>query len=67
MLRTRELLRKGASVRVLPLEALRDDDWIGSVGGIGAPVVGVEKIEKAPNASRHARRRGGGGRQDGRR
>ena len=31
MLRCRELLRKGASVEILPLEALGDDDWIGSV------------------------------------
>src|SRR3569833_2165111 len=44
MLRLRELLRKGASVRVIPLEALDDDAFVGSVGGIGAPVVGVEKI-----------------------
>ncbi len=46
MLRSRELLRKGATVDILPLEALPDDAWIGEVGGIGAPVVGVEKIEQ---------------------
>src|ERR1700736_1429279 len=55
MLRTRELLRKGASVEVLPLEALRDDDYIGSVGGIGAPVVGVEKVEEGEECLRALR------------
>jgi DUF917 family protein len=49
MLRLRELLRAGYAVSVLPLEALKDDDFVGSVGGIGAPVVGVEKIKKARN------------------
>ena len=43
MLRARELIRQGAEVRVLPLDALPDDAWVGEVGGIGAPVVGVEK------------------------
>jgi len=55
MLRTRELLRKGASVRVLPLDALPDDAWIGEVGGIGAPVVGVEKIEEGGECYRAMR------------
>src|SRR5690606_34437778 len=43
MLRTRELIRKGAEVRLLPLDALPDDAAIGTVGSIGAPVIGVEK------------------------
>lgn len=55
MLRARELLRKGASVRVLPLDALPDDAWIGEVGGIGAPVVGVEKIEEGGECFRAMR------------
>ena len=41
MLRTRELLRQGATVEVIPLDALPDDAYVGEVGGIGAPVVGV--------------------------
>ena len=49
---TRELLRKGASGRVLPLEALPDDDLVGAVGGIGAPVVGIEKIEQGEECLR---------------
>jgi len=55
MLRCRELLRKGASVEVLPLEAIGDDDWIGSVGGIGAPVVSVEKIKQGQECFRALR------------
>lgn len=55
MLRSRELLRKGATVDILPLEALPDDAWIGEVGGIGAPVVGVEKIEQGEECYRAMR------------
>ena len=55
MLRLRELLRRGASVEVLPLEAIGDDDWIGSVGGIGAPVVGIEKIKQGQECFRALR------------
>lgn len=55
MLRMRELLRQGAAVRVLPLDALADDAWVGEVGGIGAPVVGVEKIEEGHECYRAMR------------
>ncbi len=55
MLRARELLRGGASVEVLPLEAVGDEDDIGSVGGIGAPVVGVEKIKQGQECLRALR------------
>ena len=55
MLRTRELMRKGANVRILPLDALPDDVWVGEVGGIGAPVVGVEKIEEGAECYRAMR------------
>jgi hypothetical protein len=55
MLRARELMRKGASVDMLPLEAVGDDDLIGSVGGIGAPVVGVEKIKQGQECFRALR------------
>lgn len=55
MLRARELIRKGAQVRVIPLEALNDDAWIAEVGGIGAPVVGVEKIEEGGECYRAMR------------
>ena len=55
MLRCRELIRGGAQVRILPLEALPDDALIGEVGGIGAPVVGVEKIEEGGECYRALR------------
>lgn len=55
MLRARELLRKGHEIRVLPFEELRDDDVVVSVGGIGAPVVGIEKIEKGDECFRALR------------
>lgn len=55
MLRARELLRKGASVEVLPLDALPDDAYVGSVGGIGAPVVGAEKIKQGSECLRALR------------
>jgi uncharacterized protein len=46
MLRLRELLRSGAKAEVLPLAAIDDEAFVGSVGGIGAPVVSVEKIKQ---------------------
>jgi len=55
MLRARELIRKGAQVNVLPLDALPDDALVGEVGGIGAPVVGVEKIEEGGECYRAMR------------
>lgn len=55
MLRTRELIRKGASVRVVPLDALPDDALVGRVGGIGAPVIGVEKISEGGECYRAMR------------
>ncbi|MEM6431162.1 MAG: DUF917 domain-containing protein, partial [Deinococcota bacterium] len=44
-LRTRELLRSGKKVELISLHDLPDDALVVSVGGIGAPVVGIEKIE----------------------
>jgi DUF917 family protein len=55
MLRLRELLRKGATVAVIPLAALADEEWVGSVGGIGAPVVGIEKIKQGDECLRALR------------
>jgi DUF917 family protein len=55
MLRLRELLRAGYSVDVLPLEAVKDDEYVGSVGGIGAPVVGIEKIKEGEECLRALR------------
>lgn len=55
MLRTRELLRRGLEARVVDIGSLPDDAWIGEVGGIGAPVVGVEKFEEGGECYRAMR------------
>ncbi len=55
MLRTARTDAQGRERRVLPLEALLDDAWVGEVGGIGAPVVGVEKIEEGGECCRAMR------------
>lgn len=55
MLRTREVLRQGASVRIVPLDALPDDAWVGAVGGIGAPVIGFEKLAEGGECYRAMR------------
>lgn len=55
MLRARELMRKGATVRVLPLDALPDDALVSEVGGVGAPLVGIEKFEQGEECLRAMR------------
>ncbi len=51
-LRCREELRKGRRIPVIPLDDLADDALVVSLGGIGAPVVGVEKIEQGEECLR---------------
>lgn len=46
MLRCREELRRGRVIKVIPIDELPDDAMVISLGGIGAPVVGIEKIEQ---------------------
>ena len=46
MLRTRQLIRSGHEIRIIDLDTLPDDAFVGEVGGIGAPVVGIEKFEE---------------------
>lgn len=55
MLRARELMRAGARVEVLPMEALPDEAWVCGVGGIGAPVVSFEKIKEGGECLRALR------------
>src|ERR1700756_350739 len=54
-LRTQQLLHAGHTLSLLPLEELDDDDLVASVGGIGAPVVGIEKIERGDECLRAMR------------
>ena len=60
MLRSRELVRKGAQVRVLPLDALPDDAVIVQVGGIGGAI-----FASYPAAVRFADRRRAKDQRDG--
>lgn len=54
-LRCREELKKGRRIPVIPLAELPDDALVVSLGGIGAPVVGVEKIEEGQECLRALR------------
>ena len=54
-LRCREELKKGRRIPVIPLTELPDDALVVSLGGIGAPVVGVEKIEEGEECLRALR------------
>lgn len=46
MLRCRQELRRGRVTQVIRIDELPDNALVVSLGGIGAPVVGVEKIEQ---------------------
>ena len=54
-LRCRQELKKGRRIPVIPLAELPDDALVVSLGGIGAPVVGVEKIEEGEECLRALR------------
>ncbi len=54
-LRCREQLKMGRKIPVIPLDELPDDALVVSLGGIGAPVVGVEKIEEGEECLRALR------------
>ena len=54
-LRCREELKRGRRIDVIPLAELDDDALVVSLGGIGAPVVGVEKIEQGEECLRALR------------
>lgn len=44
MLRLRQMLRAGATIRVISPDDLQDEDRVGSGGGAGSPTVGIEKL-----------------------
>lgn len=54
-LRCRQELRKGNRIPVIPLAELPDDAVVVSLGGMGAPVVGIEKIEQGEECLRALR------------
>jgi DUF917 family protein len=55
MLRCRQELRKGRKINIIPIDELPDDALVVSLGGIGAPVVGIEKIEQGEECLRAMR------------
>lgn len=54
-LRTREVLRAGHALRLLPIDALDDDARVVSVGGIGAPLISFERIKEGREGLRSLR------------
>lgn len=54
-LRTEQLLKAGHTLTLIPLADLGHDDMVASVGGIGAPVVGIEKFERGDECLRAMR------------
>ena len=54
-LRAREQLRQGRDIELIALSVLAPDARVVSVGGIGAPVVGIEKIEKGDECTQALR------------
>ena len=54
-LRARQLLRAGRVIKVIPPEALADDELAIPVGGIGAPTVGVERVKQGGESLRALR------------
>lgn len=54
-LRARQALREGHRMEIIPLSALDDDAKVVPLGGIGAPVVGVERIKEGREGLRALR------------
>jgi DUF917 family protein len=54
-LRCFEELKKGRQIRLIGLDELADDARVVAVGGIGAPVVGIEKLRQGEECLRAVR------------
>jgi DUF917 family protein len=54
-LRCLQELRRGRPVPLLSLDELDDEAWVMPIGGIGAPVVGIEKLEEGSEGVRALR------------
>jgi DUF917 family protein len=55
LLNMRELYREGRRVRLMPPEALADDDWVAVVSNMGAPLVGQERLADSRTIARAVR------------
>ena len=54
-LRCRLQLQQGRRIKVIPIDELSDDALVVSLGGIGAPVVGIEKLRQGEECLRAVR------------
>ncbi len=54
-IRAIQFLKEGASIRVMSLDDLPDDALVTSVGGMGAPTVGIERIARGDETFRAMR------------
>ncbi len=54
-LRCLEQMRAGKKVALIGLDELADDAYVAPIGGIGAPVVGIEKLEEGNEGVRALR------------
>jgi DUF917 family protein len=55
LLNMRELYREGRRVRLMPPEALADEDWVAVVSNMGAPLVGQERLADSRTIARAVR------------
>jgi DUF917 family protein len=52
LLNMRALYREGRRVQLVDAADLADDDWVGIVAGVGAPLVGAERLTDSRTAAR---------------
>ncbi len=55
LLNMRALYKEGRRVQLMPASALDDDDWVGVVASMGAPLVGQERLTDSHTITRAAR------------
>ena len=54
-LRCLQQLRSGREIGLIGLDELADDAWVCPIGGIGSPIVGIEKLEEGNEGVRALR------------
>ena len=55
LLNMRVLYREGRRVQLMPASDLGDDDWVGVIANMGAPLVGIERLTDHETIARAAR------------
>lgn len=55
LLNMRALYREGRRVQLMPAADLADDDWVGVIANMGAPLVGIERLTDHETIARAAR------------